>query len=356
MEQVQHNQVTVSILEPWQDPRGGQIERILLDNGILALEVLSLGGIIRGLWAPDRQGNRQNVVLGTDSAAAYLAQKAHLGGVAGRYSNRIANSRINWRDRSYQLDNNFHGHCLHGGHEGFNRKHWQMDTLPDGVRLTLNSPDGDMGFPGHCRVQLDYRLAANNLYVEFTADCDVPCPVSLTQHSYFNLDGSDDIRQQHIQLHADKVLVPDEHGIPQRIMAVEGSVFDLRRGVMMGTHLDSQPLAATRGYDHCYLMEIDDGPDTLLPVATVSSPLSGRAMRLYSNQPGVQFYTANFLQGTPGRQGQVLHNYQGWCLEPQMLPDAPNQPHLPGNPWLLPGQQYHHLSRYRFTNDAPADM
>jgi aldose 1-epimerase len=347
MNQGQSATVRFSVLEPWQDPRGGEIERIRLDNGILTLEVLSLGGIIRSLWSPDREGNRANIVLGTDSAAAYLAQTAHLGAVAGRYSNRIANSRINWQNHSYQLDNNFHGHCLHGGHEGFSRKLWHMGTLPDGLRLTLNSPNGDMGFPGNCQVQLDYRLAGNNLYVEFVAATDAPCPISLTQHSYFNLDGSADIRQQQVQLTADKVLLPDELGIPHGTMMVANSAFDLRRPVSLGERLQHPELAATKGYDHCYI--VDNPQGTLQQVATVHSALSGRQLTLHTNQPGVQFYTANFLGGTTGRRGSILQDHQGWCLEPQMLPDSPNQPLLPGNPWVLPGQTYHHISRYEFT-------
>lgn len=338
--------VRFSVLEPWQDPRGGEIERIRLDNGVLALEVLSLGGIIRSLWVPDREGNRGNVVLGTDSAADYLTQTAHLGAVAGRYSNRIANSRISWQDRSFQLDDNFHGHCLHGGQQGFNRKLWNIGTLPDGLRLTLVSPDGDMGFPGNCQVQLDYRLVGNNLYVEFVAASDAPTPISLTQHSYFNLDGSGDIRHQQIQLLADKVLVPDALGIPHGTMAVANSVFDLQQSATLGERLQHPELAATHGYDHCYL--IDNPNADLRQVATVKSPQSGRQLTLHTNQPGVQFYTANFLEGTPGRRGSTLQNYQGWCLEPQMLPDAPNQPQLPCQPWLLPGETYHHISRYEF--------
>lgn len=343
--------VHFSVLEPWTDPRGGDIERVRIDNGILALEIISLGGIIRSLWAPDKHAERGNIVLGCDSAEDYLTQNAHLGAIAGRFANRIANGKMHYQGQDYQLDINQATNCLHGGREGFNRKNWHLGPLPDGVRLTLKSPDGDMGFPGNCTVQLDYRLAANNLFVEILASVDKACPVSLTQHSYFNLDGSNTNHDHRVQLDARRYLTMDAVGVPTGIADTAGSIFDLSQPIRLGDKLHATELASTRGYDHCYLMDNADG--SLARVGSLSSSMSGRAMTLFTNQPSVQLYCANFLEGTQGRNQQVLQQHHGVCLEPQMLPDSPNQTELFGDAvWLVPGKVYHHISRYQFDIDA----
>jgi len=335
-------------LDPWDDPRGGQIERVRIDNGILALEVLSLGGIIRSLWAPDRDGERGNIVLGCDSADDYLSQDAHLGAIAGRYANRIADGQMRFDGERYNLDKNQANHCLHGGREGFNRKLWNIGQLPDGVRLSLVSPDGDMGFPGNCNIQLDYRLVANNLYVEIFADTDKACPLSMTQHSYFNLEGSrSDSNNNHcLQIDSAEYLAINSAGIPTNIIEVAGSNLDFRTSKTLASTQESHELKDRGGLDHCYLIRNPD--KELIRFGNLSAPKSGRSMTLYTNQPGVQLYGANFLKGNPGRNGQPLKRHQAICIEPQQLPDAPNQTKLLGDPWIKPGQVYHHISRYQF--------
>ena len=343
--------VRFSVLDPWTDPRGGEIERVRIDNGILALEVISLGGIIRALWTPDKHGERANIVLGCDSAEDYLTQSAHLGAIAGRFANRIANGKMHYQGQDYQLDVNQATNCLHGGREGFNRKNWHLGQLPDGVRLTLMSPDGDMGFPGNCTVQLDYRLAGNNLYVEILASVDKACPVSSTQHSYFNLDGSETNHEHLMQIDAKRYLTMNDVSVPTGIAETAGSIFDLSQPIRLGDKLHAAELASTRGYDHCYMMNDPDG--SLARFGCLSSPVSGRAMTVYTNQPSVQLYCANFLDGTVGRNQQVLNQHHGVCLEPQMLPDSPNQGERFGDDvWLVPGKVYHHISRYQFDADA----
>jgi len=340
--------VRFSVLEPWLDPRGGEIERVRIDNGIIALEVLSLGGIIRSLWTADKHGERHNIVLGCDSAADYLAQQAHLGAVAGRYSNLIANGKTQYHGDEYQLSVNQAPNCLHGGVEGFNRKHWQIGTLSDGLRLTLRSPDGDMGFPGNCTVQLDYRLVANNLYVEMLASTDKACPISLTQHSYFNLDGSSSDTNQHhtLQVDATTYLNMNEVGIPASIQVTAGSDLDMAVATPMSVQTTRPALAATNGFDHCYVLDNLDAD--LQRFGCLASPNSGRSMTIYTNQPGVQVYGANFLHGTIGKQQQGLKDHQAVCIEPQMLPDSPNQPDFPGDVWIIPDTVYHHITRYQF--------
>lgn len=336
--------VRSTVLAPWQDPRGGEVERVRIDNGIIALEVLSLGGIIRKLWVPDRHGNRTNVVLGCDSVADYLAQRAHIGCVAGRYANRIKDGHLNYHGQQYQLDTNLDGNCLHGGSHGFDRHNWDIGLLPDGLRLSLFSADGDMGFPGNCVVQLDYRLVNNNLFVEFTASSDKACPISLTQHSYFNLEQSDSIMEHWLQVWSDTLLIPDERKLPIGRQSLTDGDFALQLPQKIGKIL-AKPSFAHDGLDHCYLLEQDSLG--LHKAAQLLSAESGRRLTLHTNQPALQVYTGNYIAGTIGRKGVPMLAHQGMCLEPQMAPDAPNQPQL-GDPWLEPGQLYHHISRYEF--------
>ncbi|MCK8044930.1 galactose mutarotase [Shewanella sp. 1CM18E] len=341
--------VRIRALEPWTDPRGGQIERVLMDNGTLAVEVLSLGGIIRSLWAPDREGERANIVLGCDSAEDYLTQQAHLGAIAGRFVNRIAKGQFSVADQHYQLDVNQAGNCLHGGHEGFHRRNWQLGTLPDGVRLSLRSPDGDMGFPGNCNIQLDYRLVGNNLYVEILASTDKTSPINLSQHSYFNLDASETTLNHQLQTYAEQYLAMDETGIPTAICRSQGSGLDLSIPTQLQSLIGQEEFTSTKGIDHCYLLPQSESK--LQRFGTLSSPLSGRSLTLYTNQPGVQVYGANYLHGTIGKNQQVLKQYQGLCLEPQQIPDAPNQPQIAGSALIAPGEIYHHISRYQFESE-----
>lgn len=335
-------------LSPWSDPRGGQIERVRIDNGIIALEVLSLGGIIRSLWTPDHNGERGNIVLGCDSVEDYLKQDAHLGAIAGRYANRVANGKMSFEGQSYDVDINQAGNCLHGGTEGFNRKQWHMGQLPDGVRLNLVSPDGDMGFPGRCNIQLDYRLVGNNLYMEVFAAVDKACPISLTQHSYFNLEGSASTtnRNHHLQIDSTQLLELNETGIPTGQRDASDTLFDCRHPQVFSSLQDSQECAATSGIDHCFLTQ-NHGSE-LTRFGRLSAVKTGRAMTLYTNQPSVQIYGANFLQGNQGKGGQILQQHQGVCLEPQQLPDGANQPTIATDPWIKPNDVYHHISRYQF--------
>ncbi|MCL1079721.1 galactose mutarotase [Parashewanella spongiae] len=336
----------IKVLEPWADPRGGQIDRVIVDNGTIAIEVLSLGGIIRNLWVPDRDGTRQNIVLGCDSIEAYLEQNAHLGAIAGRFANRIAKGKLEHEGQQYQLDINNQANCLHGGRDGFNQKQWKIGHLVDGVRLTLCSPDGEMGFPGKCSVQLDYRLVGNNLFVEIYATTTKPCPINLTQHSYFNLDGSTHIGSHSFQTDCTSYLKADHEGIPISIESTADTELDFAYQQTLSAGLQSESLSATKGFDHCFVMAEND--EELQRFGCVSSAVSGIEMTVHTNQPGVQFYTANFLQGTVGKNQKVYQQHQAICIEPQLFPNAPNSPKLSSEGWTLPDQTYHHLSRYQF--------
>ncbi|MBR9729584.1 aldose epimerase family protein [Shewanella intestini] len=333
--------------QAWQDPRGGEVQRVVIDNGIIAMEVLSLGGIIRSLSTADKHGQRDNIVLGCDSVADYLTQQAYLGAIAGRYANRIANGQFHLNGVDYPLSVNQASNCLHGGEAGFHQKHWQMSQVANGVRLTLTSPDGDMGFPGECQVQLDYLLDGDSLVVEMHANVNKTCPISLTQHSYFNLAGqqSRSNHQHLIQVDAKQYLSMNDVGVPTGIHPTANSDLDLQQATPMAVQQQRSALAATQGFDHCYVLEQTQG---LARFGCLSEPTTGRTMTVYTNQPGVQLYGANFLGGNIGFEQQHYQQHQAVCIEPQMLPDSPNQAHLPGNAFIKPNETYHHLSRYQF--------
>ncbi|MEG0008694.1 MAG: galactose-1-epimerase [Aeromonas sp.] len=297
-------------------------------------------------------GEQREVLLGC-ADEAYASQQVWLGAVAGRFANRIGGAALVRDGQRWSLDTNQPPHCLHGGRDGFHRRRWQIAELTaDKVKLSLLSPAGDQGFPGQLQVTLEYRLEGQDLVVEFEASADAPTPVSLTSHTYFNLDGDGsegDVRQHAITLRADQFLPTDASGLPLAITQVEGP-FDLRSERPIGQAWLSHPQQMqAKGYDHTYLLK---GTDRLRGAgqawaARVRSGDRQLAMEVYTNQPSLQFYSGNWLASTPNRAGQYYQDHAGFCLEAQQLPDSPNRPEL-GDPWLLPGQRYHHQTRYRF--------
>ena len=311
----------------------------------LRLRGLDFGATLTSLTLPVA-GQRREVLLGcTDEA--YPSQQVWLGAVAGRFANRIGGATLVRGDQRWSLDANQAPNCLHGGQGGFHRQHWQIKELEtDRVKLTLLSRAGDQGFPGNLRITLEYRLDQYDLVVDFRATTDAPTPVSLTSHTYFNLDenpNGSDVRHHSISLNADHFLAIDQQGLPLAITPVTGP-FDLRRERLIGQDWLSHPQQQqAKGYDHAFLLNRPAGEWA----ARVLSGDKQLAMEVYTNQPSLQFYTANWLANTPNRQGQRHQDHQGFCLEAQQLPDSPNRPEL-GDPWLLPGQQYHHQTRYRF--------
>ncbi|PJG58813.1 galactose-1-epimerase, partial [Aeromonas cavernicola] len=234
---------------------------------------------------------------------------------------------------------------------GFHRQHWQIkEQEADRVKLVLLSRAGDQGFPGNLRVALEYRLEQYDLVVDVRASTDAATPVSLTSHVYFNLDGDPqgdavhpDIRQHAISLNADHFLPTDAGGLPLAVTPVAG-LFDLRRERLIGQDWLSHPQQQqAQGYDHAFML---NGPESAWAARVVSGDKQ-LVMEVYTNQPSLQFYSGNWLANTPNRQGTTYRAYDGFCLEAQQPPDSPNRPEL-GNPWLVPGQAYHHQTRYRF--------
>lgn len=315
----------------------------------LRLRGLDFGATLTSLTLPVA-GERREVLLGC-ADQDYPDQQVWLGAVAGRFANRIGGAELVRGGDRWSLDANQPPHCLHGGQEGFHRRSWQIRELEaDRVRLALLSKAGDQGFPGNLRVTLEYRLEQRDLVVEFRASTDAPTPVSLTSHAYFNLDGNrpecGDVLGHTINLNADHFLPTDPRGLPLTVTPVAGP-FDLRHERPIGQDWLSHPQQCqAKGYDHAFVL---NGPEQAWAARVVSADRQ-LAMEVYTNQPSLQFYTGNWLAGTVGRDGRMLRDHDGFCLEAQQLPDSPNRPEL-GDVWLLPGQQYRHQTRYRFIRD-----
>jgi aldose 1-epimerase len=312
----------------------------LQNDAGLRLGVLDFGATLTALELPV-DGHYRNVLLACEPAD-YARQSAYLGAIVGRFANRIGGACLTRDGQHWSLDANEGTTCLHGGSQSLHNREWQVSELAgDRIRLHTRLADGEQGFPGNLDVNLEYRLEQQDLVIELTATTDAPTPVNLTSHAYFNLDGGD-VRDHLIRIAADHYLPTDERSIPLGKTEVEGP-FDLRQTRRIGVDWQDHPqLVRCRGYDHCFLL--DGSHDE--PAVTLISGDQRLRMEMYTDQPGVQLYTGNWLAGTPARGGGEWQNYQGLCLEAQQLPDSPNRPEL-GDPWLLPGQTYRHQTRYR---------
>ncbi|WP_169308381.1 aldose epimerase family protein [Ferrimonas aestuarii] len=337
--------VSITSLPAWEHYRVGLLPRYQLDNGQIRMEVLALGGIVRKLELKRDDGSWQNLVLGCDSAGDYLSQKACLGSIVGRWANRIANSSCKVDGQTLELDANLYPHHLHGGLAGFHHRVFQLCPIEDGLQLKLTSADGEAGFPGNLDVVVNYRLDGSNWKVEMAAEVDKPCPVNLTQHSYFNFGHA--LTDYQLECHAPYIVLTDNEGIPVTLERSDKSPLNLSGNARIGD-LFEQPLEEIRqvgGLDHCYLWTNDDRQ--LKPRVTVTAPTTGLKMTLHSDQPGMQIYTGNHLGGTPAYEGRCYKHHQGIALEPGLWPDAPNQP---GDTKgiLRPGERYQHTSVYQF--------
>ncbi len=339
--------VHVFELPAWQHPKLGIVRRFSLKSAELEVVVISLGATISQFYVNHDDGNKTNIVLGYDNLNDYLNQQAYLGAVVGRYANRIAGGQLNFKNQTFQLNQNQFPHTLHGGKTGFSHKNWQASKRKNGVRFQLMSDDGDMGFPGHCETWVDYYLENNQLVMEIFATVSRPCPLNFTGHSYFNLDGLADIGQHQLQINAKKYAQINQTGIPVDYCDVAGSPFDLSKPSALNTCLTSPELMPTRGFDHCYLLANKD----LAPAAIATSKSSGITLKLFTNQPSLQLYTGNYLSTTTNN----FRDHQGFCLEPGLPPNAPNDnrwqqvvPHQT-NTWTHPFERYHHITRYEIT-------
>ena len=323
-------------------------------NGLVA-KIIDFGGIITELHAPDRDGRFADVVLGFDSLDGYEGENPYFGALIGRYGNRIAHGRFTLDGREVVLPANDGAHHLHGGPGGFHKVTWHASVEGDSLVLAYRSVDGEQGYPGNLDATVRYQLNdANELVVRFEAVTDKPTPVNLTQHSYFNLaaDGEKggDILDHLLTIDADTFVGIDAASIPLGTLSpVTGTPFDFRTPRPIGERV-SQPdkqLRHGQGYDHNFVLNKPNGKE-MTRAAHVLEPGSGRVLELFTEEPGVQFYSGNFLDGSLAGKGRSYGHRSGFCLEPQHFPDSPNRPRFP-NVILRPGQVYQTESRFRFS-------
>ncbi len=353
-------------------PDGGLVEALTLEAGRVRVRILTLGATLQSILVPDRRGAVEDVLLGHDDITGYLARPDYFGATVGRYANRIAGGRFTLDGVLVELARNDGENTLHGGPTGFDRRLWSVegvgddsgegrDADPGGVGravavLSLDSPDGDQGFPGHVKARARFSLTpAGELSILYEARTDRPTVINLTNHAYFNLAG-----QGAPGGGLDALLeVPADHFLPVNaaliptgaLQSVAGGPFDFRtpkppaRDVRDGAE---PQLVLARGYDHCFVLGRAPTPEAR-PVARLTHEASGRRLEILSNQPGLQVYSGNFLDGTlAGKSGRLYRQGDALALEPQLFPDTPNQPAF-GSARLAPGETYRHEIIYRFS-------
>jgi aldose 1-epimerase len=327
------------------------------EGGGLRATVLGYGATLARLEAPDRSGRLADVTLGFDALADYEASPAHLGGIVGRFANRIAGARFVLDGRLHELAPNEGRHQLHGGPGGFDRRVWRAAPLPGGpgVELHLESADGDQGYPGRLLCRVVYRIAGpRELAIEWEARADRATPVSLTQHAYWNLAGppGEPVLDHELEIAADAYLPIDAEHIPTgEIRPVAGTPFDFRAAKPLGRDLDlAHPeLAPHRGYDHAFVLRGGEG--ALRFAARLREARSGRCLEIATTAPSLQLYGGQFLAAGGGKAGWRHGGSRGLCLETQRFPDAPNRPAFP--PALLrPGEVHRQETRYRFPAES----
>jgi aldose 1-epimerase len=323
------------------------------DNG-LRVSVTNLGAALVSWFAPDRDGHLADILLGHDSPAGYATGTTYMGAIVGRWANRIANARFSLDGVEYQLEANQPPNSLHGGFHGFSHTLWQARHTEDALVLTLESPDGDNGFPGKLTVQVTYTFsAAGELTIAYDAFTDAPTPLNLTNHAYFNLSGVDSTIGDHeIELAADQFFATNEHTIPTTLADVANTPFDFRTAALLGPRLDTpdneQVTLAGGGIDHCYLLRTAASV-TQLPemqrVAAVYHPGSGRELIVSTTERGLVFYTGNKLEGRPGKGGVLYPKHGGLCLEAGGFPNQINMDDAE-DVVLRPNERYRQITRY----------
>ncbi|MFE1951716.1 aldose epimerase family protein [Streptomyces sp. NPDC059524] len=337
---------------------GTRIDRWSLENGGTRLKVLSYGGIVQSLELPDRHGRYANVSLGYDHIEGYVTGTTFFGATIGRYGNRIAKGRFTLDGRTYQLSVNDGENSLHGGARGFNTRVWDVEGFVSGsdvgLRLHYTSPDGEMGYPGTLRVRVTYTLTARGDWrIDYAAVTDKATVVNLTNHTYYNLagEGSGGVYDHELTLDASRFTPTDSGLIPTGELAkVAGTPFDFRRAKPVGRDIRTAhpQLVTAKGFDHNWVLDkgVTDRP---VPFATLRDPGSGRTLKIATDQPGVQFYSGNFLDGTlAGPSGRTYRQGDGLCLETQHFPDSPNQPSFPSTV-LRPGETYRTTTVHSFS-------
>jgi aldose 1-epimerase len=318
-------------------------------NGLKA-NIITYGGIVTSLQVPDRNGKFADIVLGCDSVDDYAKRSPYFGALIGRYGNRIAKGRFTLDGVEYKLATNNGPNHLHGGVKGFDKVVWKAKPMQTkegpALKLTYLSRDGEEGYPGNLSCTVTYTISNDNeLKVSYEATTDKATVINLTHHSYFNLAGhnSGDVLGHEMQIFADYFTPVDDVQIPTgEIKPVKGTPMDFTKLMTIGSRIKEVP----GGYDHNYVLNNSDG--SLALVASVYEPKSGRVMEIFTTEPGVQFYTANFLDGSVKGKGAVYNKHAGLCLEMQHFPDSPNKPDFP-SVVLRPGEKYTQLTVHKFS-------
>jgi len=339
-------------------PDGSEIDLYTLTNvaGMQA-GIINYGGAVVTLAAPDKSGKFADVVLGMDTLAGYMQEPNYFGALIGRYGNRIGHATFKLEGKTYTLPKNNGENTLHGGNAGFDKRVWKAREMSTAngpaVELTYVSKDGEEGFPGTLTAKVVYTLTdANELKIEYTATTDKPTVLNLTNHSYFNLAGAGvgDNLQHQVMINANQFTPVDEGLIPTgELKAVKGTPFDFTKLTAIGARInqDDQQLKFGKGYDHNWVLNKRMG--AMGKAAEVYEPKSGRVLEVFTTEPGLQFYTGNFLDGSVTGKGGIAYPMRAaFCMETQHYPDSPNQPKFPSTE-LKSGQTYHTVTTYKFS-------
>ncbi|MCX7409343.1 MAG: galactose mutarotase [Planctomycetales bacterium] len=339
--------------EPFGQTEAGDevIQYSLRNRSGMKVGLINFGAIITSVEVPDRDGKLANVVLNFPDIAGYQENNPYFGGACGRFANRIAKGKFSLDGTEYSLFLNNGTNTLHGGKVGFMKKVWKAAPFQNddatGVKFTYTSPDGEEGYPGELKSVITYTLTdANELKIEYVATTDKPTVLNLTNHAYWNLAGAGSglIVDHELTLSCSQFLPVDETGIPSgELAAVAGTCMDFLKPEKIGTRI-TEPVNGAGGYDHCYV--VDGTAGELRPAAKIVEPTSGRVMEISTTEPGIQFYTGNFLEGTPATGNAPKHG--AFCLETQHFPDSPNRPEFPTTR-LNPGETYRHTTVHKFS-------
>lgn len=335
-----------STKEPFGYTDGGlAVEQICLRNKNAEARILTYGATLQAMQVPDSTGVSANVVLGFDNLADYEHKSPYFGATVGRCANRISNAKFVLGGHTYPLDANNGPNTLHGGLKGFDKRVWQLVSLCDqSATFALESQDMEEGFPGKLTVEVVYALSDNDeLTISYVAETDKATPVNLTNHAYFNLagEGAGNILDHQLIMHCDRYTPVNGDLIPTgETVAVANTPFDFTEWHKIGERIE-----AAGGYDHNFV--INRNSDGLVSAAKALDSASGRTLELLTTEPGVQFYSGNFLDGTISGAGGVYHKHAGFTFEAQQFPDAVNQPNFP-NIILQPGTKYHQVTVYKF--------
>jgi aldose 1-epimerase len=339
-------------------PGGAAVDLFRLVNGDVEIRTMPYGATIVGIATPDRRGQRADIALGFDTLDAYLTRSRYFGSVVGRYGNRIAKGRFTLDGRSFQLATNNGPNHLHGGEQGFDKCLWTAAPFERGddvgVVYSYTSADGEEGYPGELHATVWYALTPRHeLTIEYAATSSRATPVNLTQHSYFNLagEGQGNILGHLMTIDADKITPVDATLIPTgELASVSGTPFDFRQPKAIGERIDAddEQLRRGQGYDHTFVLNgWHAAAPRLRRAARAVDPGSGRTLEVATTEPGVQFYSGNFLSGQEGKQGHVYAKRSGFCLETQHFPDSPNHPAFPST-ILRPGKEYRTRTVFSF--------